>query len=69
MTSSYDLEAYAVGTAVRISAEGVWGRGSEGTIERAYRIRFGHRMYDIRDKYGVLHTYYAHEQLTLCSPS
>lgn len=65
MTSSYDLPLLPVGTAVKISAEGAWGQGTEGTIERAYRIRFGHRMYDVRSRFGHLHTYYAHSQLTV----
>lgn len=65
MTSSYDLPLLPVGTAVKISAEGVWGQGTEGTIHRAYRITHGHRMYDVESKGGYIHSYYGHEQLTV----
>lgn len=58
-------EPLAIGTPVTITAEGVWMQGTKGTIERAYTIRHGHHMYDIRSTWGDVHTYYAESQLTV----
>jgi hypothetical protein len=54
-----------VGTPVTITAPGVWMQGTKGTIDRAYRIRHGHPMYDIRTSWGNVLTYYAGSQLTV----
>lgn len=62
-------ELLPVGTPVTISQTGVWMEGTTGTIERAYRIRHGHPMYDIRTRWGNVLTYYAESQLTVNDPS
>lgn len=54
-----------LGTKVIVSAEGVWGQGSQATIAKAYRIRFGHPMYDLTSRWGTTMNYYAPEQLTV----
>ncbi len=56
----------ALGTPVRII--GGYDVNTTGTIERAYRIRFGHPMYDIRTTYGRLITYYAQSQIEVMEP-
>lgn len=61
--SSYEIALLKVGTPVKITAPGVWGEGTIGMVERAYRIRHGHPMYDIRSNWGTLHTYYAASQI------
>jgi len=58
-------ELLPLGTPVTITAEGVWMQGAKGTVERAYRIRHGHPMYDIRTSWGNVLTYYAGSQLTV----
>lgn len=68
-TTAAPTDLLAVGTPVTISQTGVWMEGTKGTIERAYRIRHGHPMYDIRTSWGNVLTYYAGSQLTVDAPA
>lgn len=54
-----------VGTRVVVSQPGVWREGAQATIAKAYRIRHGHPMYDLRDRWGGELNYYAASQLTV----
>jgi hypothetical protein len=62
MSDNYALVPHAVGTKVKITAGGLF-IGCTGTVTRAYRIRFGHRMYDVTLSPGHVSTYHSHEQL------
>lgn len=52
-----------VGTRVEYTHPGFGSRWT-GVVHRAYRIRFGHRMYDVETG-GMVSTYHGHHQLTV----
>lgn len=60
--SGYDQELLPVGTPVKITGGGLF-IGSPGKIAKAYRIRYGHPMYDVELSSGTRSTYHGADQL------
>lgn len=66
--SGYDQPLLPIGTSVKITGGGLFV-GSTGKIARAYRIRFGHPMYDVELPGGHVCTYHAASQLEVIKPA
>lgn len=65
LAENYAQPLLAVGTPVAYIHPG-FGTQWTGTVHRAYRIRGGHRMYDVVT-HGLVSTYHGHHQLKVLS--